>query len=199
MNWSEHPITVVDKLVSRCGSGLAFQFSTYRYTPLSVKDERQAFWVPARDVTPAGVQALIDGLPPGHDLSLHSRVATEVGNCQHIPMIDFAGSLSATKLSTIDALFPKEMLAELVIFRSGKSFHGYVPTLISHEEWHRFCGLLLLMNLPNAEPVIDARWIGHRLRGGFSALRWSCHSNSYTICPSRVGTIAEIKADARLL
>jgi hypothetical protein len=34
-------------------------------------------------------------------------------------------------------------------------------------------GRLLLLNLPEKPCLVDTRWVGHRLIGGYAALRWS--------------------------
>lgn len=194
MDWKFHPYMVAKEIIRRYGTELAFEFSRYRYTPLSIKDEREAFWVPATDLTSSTVERLIEELAADQDLSFHSRVVGRGRGLNHIPMIDFHGAFTPEKAAVIDQVMPVELSSELLIFQTGKSYHGYVPLLISEAEWQVFCGSLLLMNIPNHDAVTDVRWIGHRLRAGYAALRWSCNSNGYSILPRRLGRFSDILA-----
>ena len=48
-------------------------------------------------------------------------------------------------------------------------------------------GSLLLVNPPHSSNnIIDTRWIGHRIRSGFSALRWSNNSGTYKAVPKKL-------------
>lgn len=47
-------------------------------------------------------------------------------------------------------------------------------------------GHLLLINPRNGAEVVDTRWVGHRLIGGFGSLRWSNNSGQYLGLPTRV-------------
>ena len=78
---------------------------------------------------------------------------------------------------------PRRVVNDLLIFASGRSFHAYSPMLLRPKEWREFMGRLLLVNPPNAEQIIDARWTGHRLHGGFSSLRWSWNTGHYQRAP----------------
>jgi hypothetical protein len=42
---------------------------------------------------------------------------------------------------------------------------------------------LLLLNQNDLPPMVDIRWVGHALRRGFAALRWSCNTNRYLSMP----------------
>ena len=106
-------------------------------------------------------------------------------------MVDFTGDLTAEKCEIINHDMPNEFVSKLMIFRSGKSYHGYVPVLYTYPQWLYIMGSLLLLNYPNKQPVTDHRWIGHRLRGGFSALRWSCNGANYSSLPIYAGTLTE--------
>jgi hypothetical protein len=58
----------------------------------------------------------------------------------------------------------------------------YFHTALPADQWHRFLGRILLWTPPisNAAPVpVDARWVGHSLVQGFSALRLTKHTANY--------------------
>lgn len=57
---------------------------------------------------------------------------------------------------------------------------------VAISKWNRFLGRLLLMNEPGSPALVDARWIGHRLIGGYAALRWSANSAQHDSVPKRI-------------
>jgi hypothetical protein len=196
MDWTLHPISLVQQLIEAYGFDLAFEFSVYRYIPLSTADtRRRSFWLSSQDITIQRLQTELNALGTGEELSIHSRVATPSRRFHHIPMIDFSGELDETKLRILHDTLPPTLTNQLAIFRSGKSYHGYISSLLEEDDWYSFCGLLLLMNLPDSAPIIDSRWIGHRLRGGYSALRWSCNTGDHSVYPQRIGSFDEIRAN----
>ncbi len=112
---------------------------------------------------------------------MHSTL-TQGRRIKHVPMIDFAvkPGMAAEVITWTD----HHLGIDLQLFDSGRSFHGYGIRPISETQWVRLMGLLLLGNAPNREPVVDARWIGHRLLAGYSSLRWSNNSTHYTRWPT---------------
>lgn len=81
---------------------------------------------------------------------------------------------------------PKAMMLNMALYSSGRSFHAYSKTLLGRKEWYDFMGRLLLINPRNSNDVVDTRWVGHRLIGGFGSLRWSNNSGQYLGLPTRV-------------
>lgn len=184
-----HPFSVVKKIINRYGHDLQFEFGKYIYRPGSLADERRFEFVDARDMTSAHIIDIIDALPSKRELSLHSRITTAAGEVKHIPMIDFDQELKQlTKdpwhvINIQSKYLPRKLFGTLHIFETDHSYHGYGTTLLTHEEWIWFMGTLLIFNQKCKHPIVDARWIGHRLRGGFASLRWSCNTTRYQRYP----------------
>ncbi|MGC1520222.1 MAG: hypothetical protein WA803_01670, partial [Steroidobacteraceae bacterium] len=86
------------------------------------------------------------------------------------------------------------LTSSFLYFDSGRSFHAYGLQLISPGEWREFMAKLLLLNLPEGEHLIDARWVGHRLVAGYGALRWSANSDFYLQVP-RATQIRAVHSD----
>ena len=112
------------------------------------------------------------------ELALQS-VVERSGSTLHIPMIDFETADEAQVRR-----FEPVLQSAFYCFATGRSFHGYFAELLTTENWIDFLGAMLLINSPNSQPVVDSRWIGHALRRGYSALRWTRHTNRYETLPS---------------
>jgi hypothetical protein len=189
MNWETHPLQVIREIMTQYGDHILFEFSRYRYTPLALDEERSLFQIPAVKMSERTLEDALTELNRDEDLSIHSRVFLENGLYRHIPMIDFRGSITKEKCETMIGVLGKDEYSPIWLYDSGKSYHGYICCLIDENQWRRFMGTLLLLNLPNKEEIVDWRWVGHRLRAGYGALRWSCNANSYSIVPRNVGVI----------
>lgn len=127
----------------------------------------------------------------GWDVILLSKVTDRLGNRYHIPMIDFACSHKSKLLKKLNdrCVLNNVGLLELQTFEffdSGRSFHGYGPTLMTEYQWLQFLGSLLLLNQVDLPPVVDGRWIGHSLKRGFSGLRWTRNSPKYLKVPEGI-------------
>ena len=61
---------------------------------------------------------------------------------------------------------------------AGLSFLG-----VELGEWIKFMGSLLLLNIPGKIKIVDSRWVGHRLLGGYASLRWSNNTRQYKRFP----------------
>ncbi len=184
-----HPYSLVSQIVSACPTELARTFSRYRYVAQSAVDTREEFEVSGSVVTRDWTEHLISTLPEGVEVSLHSRVRFKSGETWHIPMIDFAGEIDAEDCAALSSLLAEFGVPSLELYRSGRSFHGYGTSLLEEPNWTRFAATLLLANLPNRRHVVDCRWVGHRLRAGYGALRWSCNSPQYKQLPVHVGQV----------
>ena len=101
----------------------------------------------------------------------------------HVPMIDFEVGIDSDiiKATAVDLLLELN-LQELWFLKSGRSFHAYGFPLLKKQEWYQYLGKLL--TLPRNYPCIDTRWIGHSLKRGYSALRWSHKTNRYKQLPT---------------
>jgi len=179
-----HPISFIDDLRSRFGSDIVLSFSRYKYTPRTRKDERERFSLAIDLVTQTWLRYQLLTLEPMQELALESRVKIN-GLTRHIPMLDFRG-MTKGQLTAIMDVFPNEYTREMHVYFSGRSYHAYFNRLLTAPQWIKFMGSALLCNTPSDPSVIDQRWIGHRLIGGYSALRWSCNSTHYKSYPQRI-------------
>ncbi len=178
-----HPIDVVSILRNNYGDSLTLEFSRYAYKPQTIFDERTVFDVPISEVSSAWLEKEIGSLLPNWELAFNSRVKDWRGRTFHVPMIDFIGKYALGSYSNFEGVLGAHIAKRMMFFDSGRSFHSYAPMLIKPGEWVNFMGRLLLLNLPQGPLITDARWVGHRLMGGFSALRWSNHSGAYLRLP----------------
>lgn len=182
-----HPVGLLSQLKSAHGDGLVLSFSQYFYRPRHLLDERTIFEVPISKVDASWVVETVSHLEKEWELALNSVVLDGRGRRKHLGMIDFVGrpSIEIVRERVRKFLGPR-IAAGLILFDSGRSIHGYSMSLMGPASWHHFLGRLLLMNMPGEEPVVDERWIGHRLIGGYSALRWSANSTYYSMVPRRM-------------
>lgn len=187
---SRHPISTLWRIVHQINGNPFLHFSFYRYSPQQLVDERRVVRVPAREVTERWLLHTLDSLRPDEDLALNSNV--KVGSAEfHIPMIDFAG-IGVDHLGSLKRIFGNLVAEEFDFYSSGRSFHAYRRVdLVTHADWVRFMGKLLLCNLQGMPLVVDQRWVGHRLVGGYSALRWSCNSSRYRQYPEFIERIED--------
>ena len=183
-NTSEHPILVVEELRRDLGCDCELTFSQYKYEPQSPFDERLRMTVSARSVDRCWLDREFSLLKPGWDLAWHSVVRTANGKTVHVPMIDFTTPwLDGEELYLIRLILGKHTAGSLRYFSSGRSYHGYSTRLLGPKAWREFMGRLLLLNLPSRPPLIDARWVGHRIIAGYGTLRWSANSTHYLQIP----------------
>lgn len=179
--FESHPIAMVPQWLDVLGNSWIASFSLYRYTPQAVEDERERFKVPLRDVNPDWLESQLAALPPDRELAMDSVL--RLGRREmHIPMVDFAADV--LRQSEVISWTGQHLGLNLRLFDSGRSFHAYGTVPISRDRWIRLMGLLLLANLPDRAPLVDTRWIGHRLLAGYASLRWSRNSPRYLATPT---------------
>lgn len=180
-----HPYYFLNDLLEKRNT--IFQLSKYIYKADSLLDEREYVSICADEFTENWVNHTIHTLPGNQELAIHSKVTIN-GRTWHIPMIDFAveGGLTSETVDRLRLFVPRMVVLNLAVFTSGRSFHAYSTSLLSPKEWLNFMGRLLLVNPRHGKEVIDSRWIGHRLIGGFCALRWSNNSGLYLGEPNRI-------------
>lgn len=185
---SDHPFFFLTSLFEKEGS--VFTFSRYIYIQDQLFDNREIFSLRGNDISEERVNLEIDLLNAHQELALHSLVKIK-NKTFHIPMIDFSidnmDRTNGTALySRMNLFLPKKVLLNLAIYKSGRSFHAYSTALLEPKEWKDFMGRLLLINPKHGQELVDSRWIGHRLIGGFGSLRWSNNSNQYLALPARI-------------
>ncbi|EOD4079949.1 hypothetical protein ACOHX9_000714 [Yersinia enterocolitica] len=190
MKLSRHPVAWVAQILAPWINYRAeVQMSKYHYVPQSFNDSRYEFWVPVPQLNENTLLNMLMSLEPECELAMHSKVVID-NNSFHIPMIDFGSKGSSPAAS--------ETLKELCrywnmgfnIYESGRSFHAYGNRLLTHAEWLQFMGSLLLLNRPSGYKLIDERWVGHRIMGGYSALRWSKNTSHYKRFPTHCGYLS---------
>lgn len=180
-----HPFNFVQSLFER--EEAQFAFSKYVYTPDSLLDDREFLTLSGTEVTEDRINLEIASLRPDQELAFHSKVQIK-GKTFHIPMIDFATEeeVSHQVFDRMSQYLPKKLMLNMAVYASGRSYHAYSKTLLGPKEWQDFMGRLLLINPRDQANIVDTRWIGHRLIGGFSSLRWSNNSGQYLGLPSRI-------------
>lgn len=182
----DHPHKVALKIIEKYGDDLDFEFGKYIYTENTIKDNREFINIKSGEMSADNINHLINSLKPGHELALHSRILTQNGSILHIPMIDFCGRLYPNAWEYMRHRIQTEIAQEMIFFDSGSSYHGYSTRLISPKEWYKFMGNILLLNTSVGPQIIDSRWVGHRLLGGFGSLRWSCNACQYKKVPNYI-------------
>jgi hypothetical protein len=186
----EHPGLVVEEIAARRGPNLIFTYSRYEVAPpglQAIAPRSAALRVSGTDITTDWIARRLSELGPTEEMAWHSWVESR-GVGFHIPMIDFIGRPARSVLCEVGRALASEMGidAQLIVFDTERSFHGYFPGLIPERDWHKYLGELLLLNENNRPPLIDARWVGHGLTRGFTALRWSKNTNRYPAMPRLV-------------
>lgn len=181
-----HPIDFLQQLIhGNKTQDLIFTFSRYEVAPPGLQAaalRSPTFSVSSDQVDCDWLKDRLDELSPAEELAWHSVVESS-GEIFHIPMIDFQ---CPRQNEIIDDFYPwlqDELGKKFTLFRTGRSFHGYSPTLIRDQDWPTYLGKLLLLNGHNLPPIVDTRWVGHSLIRGFSALRWSHNTARYLSAP----------------
>ena len=175
-------------IVAQHGTDLIFTYSRYQVAApgLQAAAPRSAVLrVPASDVSVNWIADRFAELGPRQEMAWHSWVECR-GFVFHIPMIDFVGRPNRPELCHLSRTLSAEMSLRnnLVLFDTGRSFHGYFPELIPEQAWPTYLGQLLILNEHDRCPIIDTRWVGHALMRGFAALRWSHNTDRYEAMPT---------------
>lgn len=136
-------------------------------------------------------------LSPTEELAVRSRVAlqyfvgeTPFDTVRHVPMIDFAATeLTDELIERIGRALFFVQAQPMHVYSSGRSFHGYVAALATYEQWVRFMGMMLLLNKVDQPPVVDVRWVGHKLKAGIATLRLTVNTKRHDALPAYVRRI----------
>lgn len=136
------------------------------------------------------IDRLMTDIPSSFELSFLSLI-TFKNQRYHLPLIDFNLEDSSEDLIKTTFQGMKKRYGGIIyIFKSGRSFHGYHATLLTHKLWCEYLGDLLLLNKKNSEhDIIDTRWIGHCIKQGFASLRLSTNTKAYKIIPEFICSI----------
>lgn len=179
---TDHPYFFIKNLLD---SESTYSLSRYTYLPDSLSDNRIIDTISGEDFSINYVNSILKSLNRDQELAFHSLVQTKSRRIYHIPMIDFSISrLDREVYYRLKNFIDYKILYDMSFYSTGNSFHAYSSKLLTHREWLKFMGSLLLVNPSNSSlNIIDNRWIGHRLMSGFSSLRWSNNSGIYKNLP----------------
>lgn len=197
----DHPYWHIRTLLMMQPAITGLTISYYRYLPQTVEDQRVQIPLSREEfLSETHMATLLASAGQQQEVALHSVVTLQSGAQRHIPMVDMSTAAKA-QLGKLAAFVDPVQFGELVWFNSGRSFHGYGTKLLSHDEWIRLMGALLLSNQKDLKPIVDPRWIGHRLLAGYAALRWTKNTDYYLCLPSRLIPLAAVTtgADASVL
>jgi hypothetical protein len=101
-------------------------------------------------------------------LAVYSLCRAKNGDELHIPMMDFSfkAGLDNGDVDLLHAAVKGVRQQRGVIVDSGNSYHYYGLRLLPQSEWRWFMAGCVLL-----EPLVDVRYISHRLLAGKAALR----------------------------
>ncbi|MCC4782124.1 hypothetical protein L8S13_13830 [Vibrio lentus] len=189
MKLSRHPIAWVSQMLAPwLNSQAQVIMSKYHYIPQSFNDYRFEFPLQINQINENSLLEMLISLEPEYELAMHSKVV--IGNeFFHLPMIDFGSKGSSPAASETIKELCRHWNMSFNIYESGRSFHAYGNRLLTHDQWLQFMGSLLLLNKPSGYKLIDERWVGHRIMGGYSALRWSKNTSHYKRFPAYCGYV----------
>jgi hypothetical protein len=112
------------------------------------------------------VDSIVRELKEGFSLALSSKVQLKNGEFAHIPMMDFRCPPSLRNGVVVKKALNAMGEEAGFLIDSGRSYHFYGIRLLTQEEWVKFLAMGILFS-----PIIDARYIAHRLADGACRLR----------------------------
>ncbi len=129
--------------------------------------KEQIVFMEREDFSEEAMYCLISKIDPRFCLCLDSKVETAKGQ-YHIPMADFRRHVS---LKLIREIFERLEIPG-IIFKSGRSYHFWGIRIVSETDFRVFLGKMLITT-----PLVDERYIGHRMVDGYYSLRISCNEH----------------------
>jgi hypothetical protein len=137
-------------------------------------DEKE-ITLPSGQITAGRISELISKLPGGYGLAACSRIMLTSNRAAHIPMLDFRCPCSEENAKAIEKMLTLAGCHEGILVESGRSYHFYGTSLLSEARWVEFMGRALLF-----APIVDSRFIGHRLVDGQCRLKVRDPKNGFT-------------------
>jgi hypothetical protein len=177
---STHPIDFIASWLADNNRICEVQLSRYRYHPQSLSEESISYAVPVK-LLRANYERLEKHLCDGEDIAFDSvvKLRGKGATKRHLALLDFQTS-DVTRVKRVsEQLVDEYRVRRAALVNSGRSYHLYMGTVLTHAAWIRFMGRVLLLNARNEPPTVDTRWIGHRLMGGHAALRWSAKGKPF--------------------
>ena len=177
------------RLLERIGNDLPdswyFEIGKYKYIPKSLADYRMISKIKVKDFK-SDFEKFCRTLGEGEEIAIQSRVYDGDRLVGQIPMIDLMCKPNAEEAKSIKRLMSDFGVSELGFFDSGRGFHCYGMTLFSADKLFEYFGRLLLVNDTSLPPLVDTRWVGHRMLAGYGALRLTFNSKAYKAAPTLI-------------
>lgn len=130
--------------------------------------ESRLYTVPRREVSCAELRSRFTKLGNGEALAATSRCRLVNGAERHIPMLDFRLPVSAVNTQRVHTIMRKLGQESGAIVSSGRSYHYWGMELFDTNEFQKFLSRAMLLS-----PLVDVRYIAHRLLQGYCVLRIS--------------------------
>jgi hypothetical protein len=175
-----HPINFIESLLAENGRICEVHLSRYRYHPQSLVEESTSYAIPVARLRDK-YEHLEKILSDDEDIAFDSVVRLRgKGSAKcHLALLDFQTS-DLLRITRASELLVREYCApRAALVNSGRSYHLYMGIVLAHAAWVKFMGRALLLNTRGEPPTVDDRWIGHRLIGGHSGLRWSAKGKPF--------------------
>jgi hypothetical protein len=176
-----HPLEFIESFLANEVAIREVHFSIYRYHPQSLLDDCITHRVEVHELR-STYERLAARLKENEDVAFNSlvRLRGNTGARRHLALLDFQTGVESRVEQISEALVAENCPRQAALVYSGQSYHLYLGTLFSHTQWVKFMGRILLLNSRSEPPTVDARWVGHRLMAGYSALRWSSKGKPQT-------------------
>jgi hypothetical protein len=121
----------------------------------------------------------------GKEVCIYSKYQIK-DRVYHLGMIDFETQSVDVALGLMSDL-TSPTRAHWLLYKSGRSFHGYIKFGLSEQNgWAKFMGRLLIANEKDKQKVVDDRWVGWCLLKGWAALRITKNDPHYLQVPELV-------------
>lgn len=124
------------------------------------------FRIDAHRLAADSVQTILSETPTDKALGLSSLCALKRGGFAHLPLVDFCLAATPDNQQVMIAAARRLGLKHAAVLESGRSYHVYGFDLMTEPEWARFLARALLLT-----PIVDVRYIAHRLLARRSVLR----------------------------
>jgi len=143
-----------------------------RYVDLAILHERspdeRTISMETSRLSVSAVESLRNELKDGAALAFSSRVKLYNGNEAQIPLMDFRCEPSETNSRIVRRALGAMGQNAGLLAESGRSYHFYGFRLQSTSEWVEFLAMAMLFS-----PIVDVRYVAHRLADGACRLRIS--------------------------
>ncbi len=122
--------------------------------------------VSRKDVLGPGIVAIAEKAEIQYPWAVLSRVRTEGGAENHLPMLDFRCSISEVNLVSLQRVAGRLLESPWVLIESEHSYHLLGASLMSERDLTKFLARAILLG-----PLVDRNYVAHQLINGSAALR----------------------------